>query len=324
MAHFVRHRADGEANNARSSACGRAARSGSSTRATPVRSGAMSILVLLEIEAKDGSVDEMVRCPGGQPRRHPGAPGDARRHRAPRSGQAEHGAARRALGDSREDNDTYPPGGRARARSRRSATTRGRRASHPLLRRRRATLRRLGPVTGLRARRSAPTTAPRWRRAPTRRRRGRGRGERATGGRCQPRRARPSACPGGARALRSPSPASRSSRRSVEGDRRAGALSRAAGAARFAGTDPVRRRRRSDRSPGLPCGEAAGNATAWALVVDRQHVGHRALEEGAVVADDDDRAGPVLEDVLQDSERVEVEVVGRLVEQQHVRDVDAA
>ena len=36
------------------------------------------------------------------------------------------------------------------------------------------------------------------------------------------------------------------------------------------------------------------------------------------MADDHDRAGPVLEHVLEHAQRVEVEVVGRLVEQQHV------
>ena len=38
-----------------------------------------------------------------------------------------------------------------------------------------------------------------------------------------------------------------------------------------------------------------------------------------VVADDDDDARPVVEEVLERAQRVEVEVVGRLVEQQHVR-----
>ena len=55
------------------------------------------------------------------------------------------------------------------------------------------------------------------------------------------------------------------------------------------------------------------------VVVDDEHVGDGALEERAVVADDDDGAGPVLEDVLEHAQRVEVEVVRRLVEQQHVR-----
>ena len=47
-----------------------------------------------------------------------------------------------------------------------------------------------------------------------------------------------------------------------------------------------------------------------------------AVEEGPVVADDDDDARPVVEEVLERAQRVEVEVVGRLVEQQHVRLLD--
>ena len=43
------------------------------------------------------------------------------------------------------------------------------------------------------------------------------------------------------------------------------------------------------------------------------------LEEVAVVRDDDQRARPAVEQVLERGQRVDVEVVGRLVEQQHVR-----
>ena len=54
------------------------------------------------------------------------------------------------------------------------------------------------------------------------------------------------------------------------------------------------------------------------VLVDDEHVGDGALQEGPVVAHHDEGAGPVVEEVLQHPQRVEVEVVGRLVEQQHV------
>ena len=47
--------------------------------------------------------------------------------------------------------------------------------------------------------------------------------------------------------------------------------------------------------------------------------GHGRVQEGAVVRRDDERAGPPPEVLLEPLERVEVEVVGRLVEQQQVR-----
>ncbi len=43
------------------------------------------------------------------------------------------------------------------------------------------------------------------------------------------------------------------------------------------------------------------------------------IEERTVVAGDDERAGPVVEERLERPQRVEVEVVGRLVEDQQVR-----
>ena len=42
------------------------------------------------------------------------------------------------------------------------------------------------------------------------------------------------------------------------------------------------------------------------------------LEEVPVVGDDDQRAGPAVEVVLDHGEGVDVEIVGRLVEQQHI------
>ena len=53
--------------------------------------------------------------------------------------------------------------------------------------------------------------------------------------------------------------------------------------------------------------------------VDDDDVGHDSFEEGPVVAHDDHGPRPVVEEVLEGAERVEVEVVGRLVEQQDIR-----
>ena len=64
-----------------------------------------------------------------------------------------------------------------------------------------------------------------------------------------------------------------------------------------------------------PAGEVADPAVA----VERVDVVADALDEVAVVADDDERAGPAVEQVLERGQRVDVEVVRRLVEQQHVR-----
>ena len=47
-----------------------------------------------------------------------------------------------------------------------------------------------------------------------------------------------------------------------------------------------------------------------------------AFKEIAVVCDDDQRARPPVEEILDDRQRVDVEVVGRLIEQQHVRLVE--
>ena len=46
------------------------------------------------------------------------------------------------------------------------------------------------------------------------------------------------------------------------------------------------------------------------------------LQEVAVVGDDDQRARPAVQVVLDHVQRVDVEIVGRLVEQQHVRFVE--
>ena len=43
------------------------------------------------------------------------------------------------------------------------------------------------------------------------------------------------------------------------------------------------------------------------------------LEKVAVVGDDDERAGPRVEQVFHGGEHVGVEIVGRLIQDQHVR-----
>src|SRR6266568_7267102 len=55
-----------------------------------------------------------------------------------------------------------------------------------------------------------------------------------------------------------------------------------------------------------------------ALALERQHVGGDAVEEPAVVADDDRAAGEILERLLERAQGIDVEIVGRLVEQDHV------
>src|SRR5690606_41514107 len=52
--------------------------------------------------------------------------------------------------------------------------------------------------------------------------------------------------------------------------------------------------------------------------LERQDVGGDPVEEPAVVADDDRAAGEGGERVLQGPQGIDVEVVGRLVEQEHV------
>ena len=65
----------------------------------------------------------------------------------------------------------------------------------------------------------------------------------------------------------------------------------------------------------MPPGQVADAAVAG----ERVDVVAHALDEVAVVADDHQRARPAVEQVLERGQRVDVEVVGRLVEQQHVR-----
>ena len=54
------------------------------------------------------------------------------------------------------------------------------------------------------------------------------------------------------------------------------------------------------------------------LVVDVQDVGRDVVEEAVVVGDDDDDAGELLQELLQPADGENVEMVGRLVEQERV------
>src|ERR1700724_3947683 len=55
-----------------------------------------------------------------------------------------------------------------------------------------------------------------------------------------------------------------------------------------------------------------------AVALEREDVGRDAIEKPSIVADHDGAAGEVEQRVLQRPERVDVEIVGRLVEQQQV------
>src|SRR6185437_3738006 len=55
-----------------------------------------------------------------------------------------------------------------------------------------------------------------------------------------------------------------------------------------------------------------------AVAFEGQDVGGDAVEEPAVMADDDSAAGKILQRLFQRAQRIDVEVVGRFVEQQHV------
>src|SRR5438874_105085 len=67
----------------------------------------------------------------------------------------------------------------------------------------------------------------------------------------------------------------------------------------------------------------------FAVPLEREDVGRQAIEEEAVVADHHRATGETLDRFLERAERLDVEVVGRLVEQEdvaapleHLRDVD--
>src|SRR6476661_7921719 len=56
-----------------------------------------------------------------------------------------------------------------------------------------------------------------------------------------------------------------------------------------------------------------------AVAFEREHVRGDAIEKPAIVADDDGAAGKRQQRFLERSQRVDVEIVGRLVEQEQVR-----
>ncbi len=87
--------------------------------------------------------------------------------------------------------------------------------------------------------------------------------------------------------------------------------------------DRTRRRRRieaSRRCRRALCQPARipARPTTGSSIVDHKHVINGAIEEGAVVADDDDDAGPVVKEILERPKGVEIEVVRRLIEEQDV------
>ena len=55
-----------------------------------------------------------------------------------------------------------------------------------------------------------------------------------------------------------------------------------------------------------------------AVALEREHVRREAVEEPAIVGDDHRAAGEVVERLLERAQRVDVEIVGRLVEEQDV------
>jgi len=68
----------------------------------------------------------------------------------------------------------------------------------------------------------------------------------------------------------------------------------------------------------LVVGDVAREEAHLAVALEGEDVRGDAVQEPAVVADDDDAPGKGLEAGLQRAERVDIEVVGRLVEEQHV------
>src|SRR3974390_305537 len=64
--------------------------------------------------------------------------------------------------------------------------------------------------------------------------------------------------------------------------------------------------------------EVAFEPFDMAVALEGQDVGGDAIEEPAIVADDHGAAGEIFQRLLERAQRVNVEIVGRLVEQQHV------
>ena len=85
--------------------------------------------------------------------------------------------------------------------------------------------------------------------------------------------------------------------------------------------DPVRDAGNLRQPPhlvGLVVLEVALEPFDMAVALEGEHVGRDAVEEPAVVADDDGAAGEILQRLFERAQRIDVEIVGRLVEQQHV------
>ena len=72
---------------------------------------------------------------------------------------------------------------------------------------------------------------------------------------------------------------------------------------------------RSASQPPIPPGTRRIGPTG----VDRQHVVGHTVEKGTIVTRDDQGPGPIVEEVFERAQGVEVEVVGRLVENQQIR-----
>ena len=64
--------------------------------------------------------------------------------------------------------------------------------------------------------------------------------------------------------------------------------------------------------------EVAFEPFDMAVAFEGEDVGGDAVEEPAVVADDHGAAGEILQRLFQRAQRIDVEIVGRFVEQQHV------
>src|SRR5262245_51896709 len=56
-----------------------------------------------------------------------------------------------------------------------------------------------------------------------------------------------------------------------------------------------------------------------AVAFERDHLRHDVIEKGAVVTDEEERAAVFLEQRFEQLERLDVEIVGRLVQHQHIR-----
>ncbi len=70
--------------------------------------------------------------------------------------------------------------------------------------------------------------------------------------------------------------------------------------------------------PGDPAVDASGNFRHGAIGSDGDEAIGRALQERTVVAHGDERSGPIVEEVLEDPQGVQIEIVRRLIEEEDV------